>query len=209
MKAQLLLLLPLLFVACQQQTPPPSDQSLQLYQNFTVLITGNMALAFGNAFGELEDELASTFAEAASADGVASIDAQIRKMDAEVLEELGDMMDRTEEAFDRLETDQPELHRELLSSEVLTEGLSIVQNLPLPPGFEPLTEPRTNQELTRYVAFLAVSGGESNHEVHRLYSDLFAWYQRVASEFQDNPEFNAFSRSVRESAKRAEDVRAA
>lgn len=171
---------------------------MQLYKHVTILISGNSALAFGDAFADSRTSVQQKFdALEAGTASVADVDAEIAASNSTVLNRLDAMIEHTQTAFESLEQENAALQQQLAANAVMQEGLGIVEELPLPEGFEPLQHPMSNEELRRYVAFLAVNQQNRDHAVYRLYAALLDWHSRVAEQFDDNQRFKEFTEQLR------------
>lgn len=181
----------------EEKTLTLDQKARNTFKNTTVIFSGSMVLAFSETFRTQADAFAGAFDTELNKEDLDRLDDQIAGLGDDVMSPLEEMMNQMDEAFDDLSEENLTIYEKMFLHDIMKEGVAITEKYELPAGFRPMSQNLTRDEIKRYIIKLSTDGEDMDDPIMKTYMELFEWFQKVSTTFEQDPEIQTFLRGIR------------
>ncbi len=172
-------------------------KSKNMFVNTLVIFTGTMFLAFDDDLTAMNEPLNEALSVELDEEGIRALDEQIDQLDGEAMARIERLKNNITEVYDSIAQGDRAFYEKLFLRVKMKEGINIAESEELPPGFKPLTEPLTFNELKRYIIKISVASEDTADVVINTFENIADWMQEVGQNLAGDEDMRAIVHTLR------------
>ncbi len=168
-----------------------------LFVNTLVIFTGTMFLAFDDGLTAMNEPLNSALSVEMDDAAISALDEQIALLDAPTMRRIERLRNNIYDAYDSIANVDRDIYEKIFLRLTMKEGVNIAERYDLPPGFRPLTEDLSFEEIKRYIVKISVTSDDISDVVIKSFEDIADWMQEVGQELARDGEIRTVVETIR------------